>query len=123
MKAAKVETAAGSKLDTKTLDFSSVVNTGDLENSAFNVDSNLKLTRGESGDVRLEANTFGGKEASVTHAGSIDAQGDVFLSAKSTGFNNYHTDEEVKQPYINDTTDISGSFHIALYQRTNMISA
>ena len=72
-------------------------------------DSNLKLTRGESGDVRLEANTFGGKEASVTHAGSIDAHGDVFLSAKSTGFNNYHTDEELKQPYINDTTDFNAA--------------
>ena len=86
LKAAQIETAKGSKLNTASLDFSSLVNVSDISGSGIdvNVDS-LKLTRTESGDVRLDSIAVGGKEAKIVHSGDINAYGSVFMRARSSG--------------------------------------
>ncbi len=95
LKAAQVKTEAGSKIDTKTLNFSSFVNVSDISDSGIDVnEDSLKLERNESGDVRLESIAVGGKESVIEHAGRIEAAGAVALRARASAAAEYSAEQD-----------------------------
>ena len=95
LKAAKIETAAGAKLDTRTLDFGSLVKLDDISGSGVSVNADsLKLTRDGDGSVRLEAIAADGGEAKIEHAGAIEAAGSVVMRARASGAPTYDSEAD-----------------------------
>ena len=110
LKAAKVETAAGAKLDTRTLDFGKLVKLDDISGSGVAVTADsLKLTRDGNGDVRLEAIAADGGEAKIEHAGAIAAAGSVVMRARASGASAYDPEADKDVDAGKKDTPFSGS--------------